>query len=125
MRLIDADKLTADSEFIVSHVALVKQYKMKHQSGCNASTCEECFARLFKYYVHLAPTVDAVPAKHGHWIEKEYEYGGLMAEKMFCTCSVCGKEQMQKLDDNFKLFLTPYCANCGTKMDGGENNEIQ
>lgn len=63
------------------------------------------------------------PVKHGHWLEKSYEYGGVMAERIFRTCSVCGEEQVQKLDGNFKFSLTRYCANCGAKMDGGDENE--
>lgn len=102
MRLIDADELRDDIETI------------DYADWNNYSETLD--------FIDLTPTIDAEPVKHGHWIEKEYEYDGLMAEKMFRTCSVCGKEQMQKLDDNFKPFLTPYCANCGAKMDGGNEN---
>lgn len=104
MRLIDANKLKPDTKVFLS---------------AYAEKLTECYSQEA---IDNALTVDAVPVKHGHWIEKEYEYDGLMAEKMFRTCSVCGEEQMQKLDDNFKPFLTPYCANCGAKMDGGNEN---
>ena len=100
MRLIDADKLTADSDFVVSHVALIKQCGMKHQSGCNAPTCEECFARLFKHYEHLAPTVEAEPVKHGKWLDNRHTDTAV--------CSVCGAVYGDE---------TSYCPKCGAKME--------
>lgn len=104
MRLIDADKLKPDTKVFLSTYAeeLTKCYSQES--------------------IDNATTINAKPVKHGHWIEKEYEYGGLMAEKMFRICSVCGEEQMQRLDNKFEPFLTPYCANCGAKMDGGDEN---
>lgn len=117
MRLIDADVL--EQELLAIHKRVADKAGVEptwFQTGIcvgleNAGQC-----------VSKASMIDVVPVKHGHWIEKEYEYDGLMSEKMFRTCSVCGEEQMQKLDDNFKPFLTPYCANCGAKMKGGEEN---
>lgn len=54
-----------------------------------------------------APTVDAVPARHGEW---EIVVGSNGKEYMVCTC--CRVSQ-----DLTGVFS--YCPNCGAKMDGG------
>ena len=117
MRLIDADALEQELLAIRKRIA--------DKAGADPTWFQTgaCVGlETAGQYISKASTTDAVPIKHGHWIEKEYKYGGLMAEKMFCICSVCGEEQIQKLDDKFEQFMTPYCANCGAKMDGGEEN---
>lgn len=54
-----------------------------------------------------APTADAVPVVHGHWIQDG-------EPPMFSlTCSVCGQKY-------FNHYLQPhanYCSMCGAKMD--------
>lgn len=50
MRPIDADRITADSEFVRATVGLFKSCKMKHHEGCWAPTCEDCFARAFSSF---------------------------------------------------------------------------
>ena len=45
------------------------------------------------------PTVDAVPVKHGHWINSPINV----------ECSVCGWYGHSNGDD--------YCSHCGAKMD--------
>ena len=63
--------------------------------------------------IDKAPTVDAVPVRHGHWIMNEYDE---------LYCSVCGDiasldsgeyfyRGKIRFDDSF------YCPNCGAKMD--------
>ena len=59
MRPIDADKITADSEFVRATVGLFKSCKMKHREGCLAPTCEECFARAFNSF-NLLPFSEAL-----------------------------------------------------------------
>lgn len=57
-----------------------------------------------------APTVDAVPVKHGKWI-----YKGIKGRFPACECSVCGNVENADwavLGDNVN-----YCPNCGAKMD--------
>ena len=49
-----------------------------------------------------APTVDAEPVRHGHWIPtRHYMYS--------TKCSVCGKVWGTE---------SPHCPSCGAKMDG-------
>lgn len=97
MRLIDADAL-AD--------ALGKIWGIpKDWDGGMAEECEDAFAMIDN-----APTIDAEPIRHGHWIHTGVKnvYGGHQHE-----CSVCG----------YTLMVSPmcdnehYCCSCGAKMD--------
>lgn len=49
--------------------------------------------------------IDTEPVRHGKWIEDDYG---------FFHCSECGFE----FDD--PEVKTPYCQNCGAKMEGDE-----
>ena len=60
---------------------------------------------VFAQIVKLAPTADVAPVIHGEWIE--YIVG--LSEEL--ECSVCKK-------NNLFGVKTPYCPNCGAKMDG-------
>ena len=56
------------------------------------------------------PTIDAVEVVHGRWVQCEdwdldYE------------CSVCGCYACENKYEDYNV-LTPYCPNCGAKMDG-------
>lgn len=52
-----------------------------------------------------APTIDAVPVVHGEW-----EF----VDDYTAKCSACG----DCVDDD-----SPFCPNCGAKMDGKEHGE--
>ena len=77
MRLIDADELKAD--FIGNRYG----------------------AQAIEYVIDQQLTVDAVPVKHGHWID-------VNGDGSLWRCSVCGETQC--CDSN-------YCGECGAKMD--------
>ena len=50
--------------------------------------------------------------KHGEWED--------------CRCSVCGKISPTlhlDMENEYKIRETPYCPNCGAKMDGKEGAE--
>ena len=53
-----------------------------------------------------APTIEAKPVVHGHWIEKEKYSFGIMYD-----CSLCDN---RILDNGYSWN---YCPNCGAKMD--------
>lgn len=69
--------------------------------------------------VHDAPKVDAQPVLHGRWIECDYEYidhGEIKTEpRGGLCCSVCHVGFSKK-----KMTYKQYCAHCGARMDGGE-----
>ncbi len=57
------------------------------------------------------PAANVAPERHAHWIrhgkpnERLQQY-----EVVFWSCSRCGQVERN---------MTPYCCNCGAKMDGG------
>lgn len=88
MRLIDADRLL--------------KFKTDHEM-------------ISTHLIWNAPTVDADPVRHGHWILKE-DY--------LARCSNCGHQTFERkvvdcwADQYWDRFEMPrYCSNCGAKMD--------
>ena len=66
---------------------------------CEPDDCVFCNA------INDAQTIDAVPARHGRWIDTPDEM-----TKYKCDNPKCG----------FPSFVPwNYCPNCGAKMDGG------
>lgn len=59
--------------------------------------------------IERLPATDVAPVVHGRWI-RTYEDCDLCHE-----CSLCGKPAL--LDGNEKEVLSPWCPNCGAKMD--------
>lgn len=95
MRLIDAD-------------ALEKKLQEQREIYINLDMlgAEHLLVHDFLRYVWEAPTIDHV--RHGYWKETD--------DPMFRACSVCGYLEWGGLWNN-------YCPECGTKMDGGTDNE--
>lgn len=63
------------------------------------------------------PTIEAEPVKHGRWVPIEYDgYADGNPVWDLWECSECQEEHSGDEDT-----LTPYCPNCGAKMDGGGN----
>lgn len=101
MRLIDADKIgLTDFEII---------------------QCDGDYKRglaLLIEKLNNAPTIEAEPIKHGHWVlvsnsEPYNEY----------VCSVCGTKALGFIGGSemwYCLFKPHFCPNCGAKMDGVE-----
>lgn len=56
---------------------------------------------------------DVAPVRHGRWVEKEKYTFGIMYD-----CSLCEN----RILDNGHPWN--YCPNCGAKMDGGDNDEV-
>ena len=96
MRLIDADRA----------IEIVRSRGIAHPNAYHLTN----YATLI---LQEAPTVDAVPVRHGHWI---------MNEDDELYCSVCG--YIASLDSNEYFYRGKirfddsfYCPNCGAKMD--------
>ena len=64
-----------------------------------------------------APTVDAMEVVHGRWGRHNVDGTDMFGEPteivFACNCSVCGRDGRSE---------TPYCPNCGAKMDGGKDD---
>lgn len=84
MRLIDADKLRY--ELIMGHDLVGAKY------------------------TDFAETVDAVPVRHGRWIEVD-------VGDCCYSCSECGFPR-----DGYLLDVGNYCPKCGAKMDLEKEN---
>ena len=100
MRLIDADAL---KESIDEHVYLVHHGFNETEYGCT------------QYGIHQivddAPTIDAVPVRHGTWIWK-----GEDGDSRF-MCSVCQwKEYVPTCNGVPNIWQ--YCPSCGARMNG-------
>lgn len=63
------------------------------------------------------PTVDAVPVRHGRWINEGVYGEGHSQCSIRCSNPLCNFHYIGYLDDY------NYCPNCGTKMDGKGNGD--
>ena len=97
MRLIDADALKASIE-----------EKDRYNLGgeCRIIVCG---------VLDDAPTIDAKPVVHAHWIEKTDWYFGI--GQIHCTCSNCGYTVDYKPDSRGDVRGGKFCDDCGAKMD--------
>jgi len=68
------------------------------------SKCEEC-----EHPVDDVPSADVAPVRHGRW-ELDVLDGTPGYRPVCIVCSECHR---------INYGQTPYCPNCGTKMDGG------
>lgn len=56
------------------------------------------------FYAHIAPTIDAVPVKHGKWVR-------ISPAKIY-ECSECGQTILTGDIECYK-----FCHGCGARMD--------
>ena len=107
MRLIDADALdNALTELRFNADGELAHWGDRKDWCLHGSEVEKLIAD--------APTVDAEPVRHGHWVKSEDADDGY--------CSVCECDMpMYREDWEWKYSETPYCPNCGAKMDEVED----
>ena len=99
-RLIDADKL------IDSFYKFFKSYE-----GIWEKDKPQYWADNMAVVVDDAPTVDAEPIRHGHWIPSSHE------EPITFKCSVCGLGYDDEETGCPIYYEWLYCPDCGAKMD--------
>lgn len=93
MRLIDADALIREMHNVIL------------EDGEDRRTFYEVIQRQ--------PTIDAVPARHGHWIVNPKTQEGY--------CSECKFDMPVMMADwQYKNLATEYCPSCGAKMYAAE-----
>lgn len=100
MRLIDADALDAE------------MYRKSFEVDDGRNVWNSGLWIRYKIYeeaIRDAPIVDAVPVRHGKWIDiDEQSYTWKV------RCSVCGHERsMMSTQGEYPN----YCENCGARMD--------
>ena len=64
----------------------------------------------FQHWVEVQLTVDAVPVRHGKWID-EGQYADYYPHHAW-LCSECGEQLIENGTPWYK-----YCPNCGARMD--------
>ena len=74
--------------------------------------------------VDKIPAADVAPVRHGRWIfgkDLPFIWGKMPKNKYHLYCSECLEQAFNRSEDNDPDFDvdTPYCPNCGAKMDGG------
>lgn len=104
MRLIDAD-------------AMLETLKRKYPQWYTRKPKDSWMhyvCLVYYWAVREAPTIDAVPIKHGRWTEGP----------MCIECSCCGELFSDEIAYMHDPFGKPrYCPCCGSKMDGGDDDE--
>ena len=108
MRLIDGDRLDDVLEDFCFDYNGESDFNVGVRNG----------VLIAKDIVQGAPTIDAEPVRHGKWI-KENIVLTILPPKSRWHCSRCGA-----INDGYdESVLTPYCPNCGAKMDEEESHE--
>lgn len=74
---------------------------------------DHLFEFVPREFIDNAPTADVVEVVHGEWIDNGLDsWDG--STYYFRQCNSCGYER----DDCNPDYDTPYCPNCGARMDG-------
>ena len=107
VRLIDANELDGKLEALATKYAAQGRFEAAKDYS------------FVQTVLLTAPTVEAVEVVHGRW---EDMWGGKYANPRY-RCSVCKEKALYKSVQDELLswhevqVLTPYCPNCGAKMD--------
>ncbi len=94
MRLIDGDKAVEQINEWLNQTRAIPLNTSYHFELL--SCIEDC------------PTIDAVPVVRGEWKP-------IFKGADTCECSVCKSKGFS--DSDFGFIATPYCPNCGAKME--------
>lgn len=102
MRMIDADLPMEQMEKLLDHHLMMGNFSAD-------GAVSDCIN-----FLKTAPTIDAVPVRHGHWVKNEKRPG-------FFECSCCHCHDRETYP--FYTNVWKYCPNCGAKMDGERRDD--
>ena len=107
MRLIDADAF-------FDHMEEIRQ-ECSEEDTLSSDFMAQIIEIVQDEYLANAQTVDAVPAVHGHWVDryeiKSFKHTNIPTVQCSeCECYFCD------IINNHK-FMYHYCPNCGAKME--------
>lgn len=89
---------------LISRAMIVKVFRERSKSVVGtASKVYEAIAQELEGW----PAVDAVPVRHGHWINRGYACG-----EIEWKCSACGETEWRTSASRMK-----FCMFCGACMD--------
>jgi hypothetical protein len=77
---------------------------------CSDENCPMFIAATIDQVIDYEPAADVAPVVHAYWKRVDKDDGGHDT-----VCSHCSTPIVTYLE-------TPYCHNCGAKMDGGVTN---
>lgn len=113
MRLIDAVPISEELKKQYVKLMLMSNEEKENNDymlrGHAAETMARTIAIVKKDLIDPAPTIEAEPVRHGHWI---YHPDDLFPCESKQECSICHAKEL------FTLNNENYCPNCGAKMDG-------
>lgn len=98
-RLIDAESLKHEVLEICKYNCFTVIKPTSEQ--CNGCEVYDIYKKIIE-----APTVEAKPVVHAHWLKRDIDH-------TWNRCSACG--------DN-SHYPSNYCPNCGAQMDEKEND---
>ena len=103
MRLIDADALEK----------FLKRLRRELPKESRDFFTRDEMTLNFQQYVHMQPTIDAVPVVRGEWkLLDECSNAGVY-------CSVCHKAVFRERAWYKNVHIqSKFCPNCGARMDG-------
>lgn len=103
MRLINADEIQYAKDWVVTD-------RIPKVGGYNA----KAIYRVTKEEIDAMPTVDAVPVRHGRWMQAPHK------RARFCSC--CYSDEPYKFaDDDVNVF--DFCPHCGARMDWKDGDQ--
>jgi len=82
------------------------------QYDCGWNDCIDEYLDM----IDTIPAADVVPVRYGCWNadKEDVEWGNSLIRY---RCSKCNKRPPFDKEE-YKFILSPYCPNCGAKMDG-------
>ena len=102
----------------IEREALLNRIRDVYCADCNSYNgvrCRACGIGDTIDMIEDAPTVDAVPVRHGKWVNAP------LCGNDYCRCSNCGSwhniHANLRGEINFK-----YCPNCGARMEDDDND---
>lgn len=99
------------------NIEVAKEY-LRHDSFSNpyfrSQACQQAMDVL-----DTVPIADVVEVRHGRWIWLEEDEDDF--ETDIVECSYCGKSYATLFSKESFFETFKFCHNCGTKMDGGQN----
>lgn len=106
----------AEKEYIDREILLKMNF---YTENCNSEE-NRWNDYAIKDIIRHIPAADVAPVRHGRW----YSRGGRF------RCSVCDNKAFLKdiggtggWSHEYEQQKSPYCPNCGAKMDGGNDND--